>query len=70
VRNEAGASAVHGRGSKKGAGRMGWRRGREIQRLARVRTRRSTAGAGRPDLTGRVHGAERGEGRSGQRLSN
>jgi hypothetical protein len=42
-------------GSKKGAGRVGGRRGREIQRHARVRTRRSTTGAGRADLTGRVH---------------
>jgi hypothetical protein len=33
--------------------------GREIRRRARVRTRRSTAGAGRAELTGRVHGAEK-----------
>ena len=49
----------HWRGSKKGAGHVGERRGREIQRRARVRTRRSMAGAGRADLTGRVHGVER-----------
>jgi hypothetical protein len=33
--------AGHWRGSKKGAGRVGGRRGREIRRRARVRTRRS-----------------------------
>jgi hypothetical protein len=38
---------------------MGGRRGREIRRRARVRTRWSTAGEGRANLTGRVHGAER-----------
>jgi hypothetical protein len=51
----------HWRGSKKGDGRVGGRRGREIRRRARVRSRRSTAGAGRADLTGRVHSAEREE---------
>jgi hypothetical protein len=51
----------HWRGSKKGAGRVGGRRGREIWRRARVRTRRSTASAEGSELTGRVHGAERGE---------
>jgi hypothetical protein len=56
-----GASACHWRGSKKGDGRVGGRRGREIRRRARVRTRRSTAGAGREDLTGRVNDAEREE---------
>jgi hypothetical protein len=65
-----GASAGHWRGSKKGAGHMGGRRGREIRRRAQVRTRRSTAGAGRADLTRQAHGAEREKGRSGQRLSN
>jgi hypothetical protein len=40
---------------------VGGRRGREIRRRARVRTSRSTAGAGRADLTGRVHGAKREE---------
>jgi hypothetical protein len=45
----------HWRGSKKGAGCVGGRRGREIRRRAQVRTRRST---GRAELTGRVHGAE------------
>jgi hypothetical protein len=53
--------AGHWRGSKKGAGRVGGRRGREIRRRARVRTRRSTASAERAEPTGRVHGAERGE---------
>jgi hypothetical protein len=65
-----GASAGHWRGSKKGGGCVGGRRGREIRRRARVHTCRSTTGAGRADLTGRVHGAEREErGRAGQRLS-
>jgi hypothetical protein len=49
---------------------VGGRHGREIRRRARVRTHRSTAGAGRADLIGRVHDRERGTGRSGQRLSN
>jgi hypothetical protein len=48
-------------GSKKGAGRVGGCRGREIRRHARVRTRRSTAGARRADLTRRLHGAKREE---------
>jgi hypothetical protein len=38
TRNEAGVSAGHWRGSKKGDGRVGGRRGREIQRRARVTT--------------------------------
>jgi hypothetical protein len=38
---------------------VGGRRGREIRRRARVSTRRSTAGTGRADVTGRLHGAER-----------
>jgi hypothetical protein len=38
---------------------VGERRGREILRRARVRMRWSTASAGRAELTGRVHGAER-----------
>jgi hypothetical protein len=61
------------RGSKKGDGRVGGRRGREIRRRARVRTRRSTVGAGREDLTGRVHGAkreERGARATAQQLAN
>jgi hypothetical protein len=53
--------AGHWRDSMKGAGRVGGHRGREIQRRARVRTRRSTASAEGVELTGRVHGAERGE---------
>jgi hypothetical protein len=48
----------HWRGSKKGAGRVGGRRGRETRRRAPVRTRWSTAGATKAELTGRVHGAE------------
>jgi hypothetical protein len=38
---------------------MGGRRGREIWRCVRVRTRWSTVSAGRAELTERVHGAER-----------
>jgi hypothetical protein len=53
--------AGHWRGSKKGARHVGGHRGREIRRHARVRTRRSTASAEGAELTGRVHGAERGE---------
>jgi hypothetical protein len=40
---------------------VGKHRGREIRRRARVRTRRSTASGEGVELTGRVHGAERGE---------
>jgi hypothetical protein len=54
-----GASAGHLRGSKKGVGRMGGRRGRENRRRARVRTRRFTARAGKAKLTRQAHGAER-----------
>jgi hypothetical protein len=53
--------AGHWRGSKKGAGRVGGRRGREIRRRALVRTRRSTAGVEGAELTGQAHDAERGE---------
>jgi hypothetical protein len=38
---------------------VGGRRGQEIRRCARVRTRWSTASAGRAELTGRVHDAKR-----------
>jgi hypothetical protein len=38
---------------------VGGRRGREIRRCARVRTRWSTASTGRAELTGRVHGTQR-----------
>jgi hypothetical protein len=55
----------HWRGSKKGDGRVGGRRGRETRRRARVRTRRSTAGAGKADLTRQTHGAEREKGTRG-----
>jgi hypothetical protein len=54
-----GSECGHWRSSKKGAGRVGRRRGQEIRRCARVRTCRSTARAGRAELTGRVHDAER-----------
>jgi hypothetical protein len=54
-----GVCAGHWRGSKKGAGRVGGRRGREIRRRARVRTRRSTANAEGAELTGQAHGVER-----------
>jgi hypothetical protein len=57
--------AGHWRGDKKGARRVGERRGREIRRRAQVCTRRSMAGAGKVDLTGRVHGAERVKGTRG-----
>jgi hypothetical protein len=56
-----GVCTGHWQGSKKGAGRVGGRRGREIRRRARVRKRRSTASAEGAELTGRVHGAEREE---------
>jgi hypothetical protein len=69
VRNEAGERVRHWRGSKKGAGHVGGRRGREIQRRARVRMHWSTASEGRAELTGRVHGTEREKGACGQQLS-
>jgi hypothetical protein len=53
--------AGHWRGSKKGAGRVGGRCGREIRRRARVRTRRSTVSAEGAKLTRQAHGAEREE---------
>jgi hypothetical protein len=56
-----GACVKHWRGSKKGAGRGGGRRGREIRRRARVHTRRSTARAGKAELTRQAHDAEREE---------
>jgi hypothetical protein len=60
-----GASAWHWQGSKKGAGCVGRRRGREFRRRARVRTRRSTARAGRAELTGQAHSAEKEKGTCG-----
>jgi hypothetical protein len=51
--------AGHRWGYNKRVGHVGGRRGRETRRRARVRTRWSTAGARKADLTGRVHGAER-----------
>jgi hypothetical protein len=44
---------------------VGGRRGREIQRRARVRTRRSTARAGKAELIGQAHDAEREKGTRG-----
>jgi hypothetical protein len=44
---------------------VGGRRGFEIRRRERVRTRRSTAGAGKVDLTRQAHGAEREKGTRG-----
>jgi hypothetical protein len=66
-----GVCAGHWRGSKKGAGRVGGRRGREIWRRARVRTRRSTASAEGAELTAQAHGAERegARGATTQRLA-
>jgi hypothetical protein len=64
-----GSECGHWRGSKKGARRVDGRRGREIRRRARVRTRWSTVSEWRAELIGRVHGAEREEGRAGQRLN-
>jgi hypothetical protein len=63
-------SAGHWRGSKKGAGHVGGRRGRETRRHAQVRTRRSTAGAGRAELIGQAHSAEKEKGSAGQWLDN
>jgi hypothetical protein len=60
-----GSECGHWRASKKGAGRVGRRHGREIRRRARVRTRWSTASAGRAELTGRVHGTQREKGCTG-----
>jgi hypothetical protein len=56
-----GVCAGHWRGSKKGTGCVGGRRGREIRRRAQVRTRRSTASAEGAELTGQAHDAEREE---------
>jgi hypothetical protein len=56
-----GVCAGHWWGSKKGARRVGGCHGRETRRRARVRTRRSMAGAGKADLTRQPHGAEREE---------
>jgi hypothetical protein len=60
-----GVCAGHWRGSKKGAEHVGGRRGREIRRRARVRTRRSTARAGKAELTRQAHGVEREKGTRG-----
>jgi hypothetical protein len=55
----------HRQGYKKRVGRVDRRRGRETRRRARVRTRWSTAGARKAELTRRVHGAEREKGTRG-----
>jgi hypothetical protein len=60
-----GVCAGHWSGSKKGAGRMGGHRGREIWRRARVRTCRSTARAGKVELTRQAHVVEREKGTRG-----
>jgi hypothetical protein len=59
------ACTRHWRGSKKGAGRVGGRRGRETWRRARVRTRRSTTRAGKAELTKQAHDVEREKGTHG-----
>jgi hypothetical protein len=53
-----GSECGHGWGSKR-AGAWAERRGQGSWRRARVRTRWSTAGEGRAELTGEAHGAER-----------
>jgi hypothetical protein len=60
-----GARAGHWRGSKKGVGHVGGRRGRKTRRRARVRTRRSTTRAGKAKLTRQAHSAEREKGTRG-----
>jgi hypothetical protein len=44
---------------------VGGRRGRETHRRARVRTRQSTARAGKAELTRQAHDAEREKGMRG-----
>jgi hypothetical protein len=46
-------------GAQKGAGALAERRGLGSWRRARVRTRWSKTGAGRAELTGKAHGAEK-----------
>jgi hypothetical protein len=53
---------------KKRVGCVGGRRGRETRRRARVRTRWSTAGARKADLTGLAHAVEREKGSARQWL--
>jgi hypothetical protein len=59
------ASAGHWRGSKKGVGRVGGRRGRETRRRAQVRTLWSTADARKAELTRQAHDREREKGTCG-----
>jgi hypothetical protein len=54
-----GSECGHWRGSKKGVGRVGGCRGREIRRRAQVHTCRSTASAEGAELTGQAHDGER-----------
>jgi hypothetical protein len=61
VQNEARGERGALGGSKKGAGRVGGSRGREIRRRARVRTRRSTTSVEGAELTWQTHDAEREE---------
>jgi hypothetical protein len=59
VQNEARGKRRALAGLYQGSWARGWRRGREIWRRARVRTRRSTASAEGAELIGLAHGAER-----------
>jgi hypothetical protein len=54
-----GVCAGRRQGYKKRVGHVGGHRARETRRRARVRTRRSTAGAGKAELTRLAHNAER-----------
>jgi hypothetical protein len=56
-------------GTQKGLGAWAERRGRGSRRRARVRTRWSTTGARRAELTGKAHGIEREKGRAGNDLA-
>jgi hypothetical protein len=60
-----GVCVGHWRGYKKRVGCVGGRRGRETRRRARVRTRWSTAGAWKAELTKQAHDTEREKGTCG-----
>jgi hypothetical protein len=60
-----GSECGHWRGSKKGVGCMGGRRGREIRRRVRVCKRWSTASVGRAELTRRFTAQREKRGRAG-----